>query len=96
MNVKQLIIVVLMILLIGFILLFPPKMLVRNGKAVMRFLPFETKKFESTGITIETSYNDPNLSVDWERVAPFAASVVLVGGLLVCVARKKNEKEDVK
>lgn len=89
MNIKQIAVICGLVGVIALSLLFPPKMLKRDGRVIMRFLPFEIKRFQSRGILIETSYRDPNLECDWQRLSPFIALVILSGGAVAYIFRNK-------
>lgn len=87
MNKKQIAVIIGALAVITFSLIFPPKALIRNKKVIMRVMPFQTKKIYGRGILIETSYRDPALKYDWQRLMPFIGVVVLASGVLAYVLR---------
>jgi len=89
MNKRQILVLVVSCLLIGFSLFFPPKVLIRNEKVIMRVMPFEEKTIEGRGILIKTSYWDKNFSHDWQRLIPFIALIIFVCGILCYSFRRK-------
>lgn len=92
MNKKQLLITTILIAITALILIFPPKALIRNKKVITRMMPFQTRKITGNGIMIQTSYRDPNLSYDWERLAEFIAPALLIGGLLIFFLKDTGRK----
>jgi len=93
MNTKQIVVICGLIGIIALSLLFPPKVLKRDGRVIMRFAPLETKKFQSRGILIQAGYRDPNLECDWQRLAFFIALVILAGGTAAYIFRDKRKIE---
>lgn len=90
MNKKQWIVISVSVVIIALSLIFPPKVLLRDKKVIMRVMPFGTKKIQSRGILIETSYRDPNFKPDWQMLAPCIGIIVLGGIVLVYALRDRK------